>query len=303
MNSYAYNKCYFLKKVVKMSSQIFLYSGVGAGPFCTSALENQLTNLLDPRFHAVKRIQSFPNCLADPSSISAVFVPGGNAVTMFSNITNDAKLSLKELFNKYHSSYYGACAGGILASSGCFETMFVSVRNDLQYIKKESYPLLEIFPGKVVAPLFERPASAKLSVTDFRQLSIHSVKAANQAFLSAHILSPGYLNVEAIEGAEILSTYDTLLPIRCAAGRGEQGPLLESSISESLYYQSDASRMILTGSHPEVSSGAIRSETFKIAFGATNQQQNDIAVKMEADDVNREIMLRDYFIRIGLNCR
>src|SRR5690242_17939392 len=107
-----------------MGSQIFLYSGTGAGPFCTQALENQLNSLVDRRFHIVNRISSFPNCFADPSSVSAICVPGGNAVYMLNMVSLDAKFSLKELFHKYQTSYYGAGAGGILASSGCFETFF-----------------------------------------------------------------------------------------------------------------------------------------------------------------------------------
>lgn len=285
-----------------MSSQILLYTGKGAGPFCSGALKNQMEKLLDNSIYKVNEIKTFANCIPDPSSINAIFVPGGNAAEMLINLTSDAKSSLKELFTKYHSSYYGACAGGIFASSGCFETA-LNVAGDLRCIKTISYPLLEIFPGKVVAPIFPKPVQGKLSVNDFRLLNIQLTSELGQKILATHILSPGYLDVKEVPGAEILSTYETHSPIRYAAENGAPGlPIEPKNISESLFYDSGSCRMILTGSHLEVNSKAIFSQNFKTAFSATVQSQEKLGKQMEVDDLAREALLKLNFERIGLRC-
>lgn len=283
------------------SSQVLLFKGTGAGPFCTEALENKLAHLLDPRFYVVNTIASFPDSFSDPASISAVYVPGGNAAQMLYSISSDAKSSLQGLFKKYQTAYYGACAGGILATSGCFETRPLSTH--LECMRKNSYPLLEIFPGKVVAPIFPKPVDGKLHLMDFRSLVIHTAKTTSQ-MLTAHILSPGYLDVDQVQGAEILSTYDAVATIRSATERDELGDVINPSrISESLFFQEGDSKMILTGSHPEVDSKAILSPKFKAAFSATNEEQQRISLQMAADDAARERLLSQHFQRIGLRCR
>ena len=286
-----------------MSSQVLLYTGRGAGPFCTYALHNQLANLLDKRFHQVTEINTFANCPQDPSSISAIFIPGGNAAGMLTNITEDAKSSLQNLFNKHHCSYYGACAGGIFAAKGCLETVSTNGAN-IRCIKIIPYPLLEIFPGTVIAPLFPKPQQGKLLINDFHLLNIQLADGSHQTLSSAHILSPGYLDVSTLKGAEILSTYETPFSIKFAAEKGK-APLdiAPERFCESVFYERDASRMVLTGSHPEVDSQAVLSEKFKEAFSATNQEQGQIAEKMKIYDVSRKALLEQNFKRIGLHCQ
>lgn len=285
-----------------MSSQVLLYTGPGAGPFCTKAFKNQLDQLLDKNFHTIREISSFPDCFSDPGSIGAVCVPGGNAASMYVTMTEYAKVSLKELFNKYTSSYYGACAGGILASNELIETYTSPNRADLQCAEPGSQ--LGIFPGRTIAPLFPKPTMGKLSLTDFRLININLIGQIKSTFPSVHILSPGYLDVDQIKGAEILSSYDTtFMTIRLAAAKGMQGAIVDQkTFSESLFYQSKNTRMVLTGSHPEIDSTAVNFEIFKIAFSVASLGQEKIVNQMQPDDSARRTCIKKNFETIGLHC-
>jgi glutamine amidotransferase-like uncharacterized protein len=295
-----------------MSSQVLLYTGAGAGPFCTKALKNQLDQVLDKKFHILKEISSFPNYFPDPSSIGAVCVPGGSAATMFVEMTDYAKGSLKELFNKYTSSYYGACAGGILASNELFETYTPSNGPDLQSLPNgvdlqcfKPYSQLGIFPGKTIGPLFPKPKTGKLSLTDFRLININLIGQVKSTFPSVHILSPGYLDVDQIKGAEILSSYSTsFMTIRSVADKGMLGSIVDQKTfsSESLFYQSKNTRMVLTGSHPEIDSTAAGFELFKRAFSATSLEQENIVKQMQPDVSARQNCMKKNFETLGLHC-
>src|SRR5262249_26984019 len=123
-----------------MSSQVLLYNGPGADPFCFQAFRSQLYQALDNNFHIVEEISDFSQNFRDPSSISAICVPGGNAATMVVQIkeTKNAKESLQELFNKYHASFYGAGAGGILVSSESCDTYTLPNEAGIQCYNKPS---------------------------------------------------------------------------------------------------------------------------------------------------------------------
>jgi hypothetical protein len=99
-----------------MSSQILLYSGPWAGPFCTQALKDQILNLSDDRSCRLKEVGSISDCWNDPSSVKAVFVPGGNMreISRHNEIPRN-RSRIKEIFDKHCIAYYGACAGGLLA--------------------------------------------------------------------------------------------------------------------------------------------------------------------------------------------
>jgi hypothetical protein len=217
-------------------------------------------------------------------------------------MTEYAKGSLKDLFNNYTTSYYGACAGGILASNELFETYTTSHGPDLQCFKP--YSQLGIFPGKTIAPLFPKP-KGKLSLTDFRLININLIGQVKSTFPSVHILSPGYLDVDQIKGAEILSSYSSsFMTIRLAAEKGMLGSIVDQKTfsSESLFYQSKNTRMVLTGSHPEIDSTAVSFETFKTAFSVGSLEQGNIVKQMQPDDSARRNCIKKNFETIGLHC-
>jgi Biotin-protein ligase, N terminal len=285
-----------------MSSQVLLYAGPGAHAFCTTALRNQLNQHLDYNLHTIKEISSFPDHFSDPSSISAVFVPGGNAATMICEMTETAKKSLKEFFHQYPSSYYGAGAGGVLASDQVFDTYTLPDKSSLQCMQPNPY--LGIFPGKTIAPLFSKAPLGQISLTDLRLLNIRLSELTKSTFPSAHVLGPGYLNVNQITGAEILSSYDTpFMTIKSAAEKGMQSTILDQkTLAESVFYQSNGTKMILTGTFHEIDSTAVASALFKTTFKATDQEQQKIVQQMQPDDAARHSFIKKNFEKLGLNC-
>ncbi len=288
-----------------MSSQVLLYSGPGAGPFCTQALENQLKNLCDDRIHMIRSVNSLSDCWSDPESVKSLFIPGGNTAAMWvQGKVRESASNIRELLHRYKISYYGACAGGILAASTCHERFSICSDTHPKFTTNESN-YLGLFPGKVIAPLFPKPNLGKLSVKDFNLRNVESVDG-EMSILSALILSPGYLNAQEIEGTKILATYcDRFSHLEFASRPTEEGSAIGSqAISEALIYQGiDKAPALLTGSHPEIDSTAVRSEKFKGAFNATNEEQEELAGLMQTHDASRKNLLQGYFEKIGISCK
>lgn len=293
-----------------MSSQILLYGGCGSGSLCVQSLEAQLRDLCDDRVHRVSVVESF-SLESDPKSIKALVIPGGHAGAMFfSGGLKETASRVKETIDRYKISYYGSCAGGILASSsfhdritpGMVQNAFVS----------RSHKFLDLFPGKVVAPLFSNPMQEKreLSLEDFRIQNIEIVRSlGRQPLECGHILSPAYLNVEGIEGAEILAKYTDLPPFRFCSFKGNAGYEQERSIdptemAESVFYQrASGSLVLLSGAHPEIGSEQVLSMAFKEAFKASNEEQRQLADSMQATDVDRKLFIKENFEKIGISCK
>ena len=292
-----------------MSSQIVLYAGRGSGPLCAQALENQLLDLCDDRIYRISRIDLFSDFSnhSDPKSIKALFVPGGNALTMRdSNGLVELGSRVLSAVDRYGISYYGSCAGGILASSELYERFndeSFAMRTDL------AYRFLSLFPGKVIAPLFPKSTVRTPFVDRVRMLNIQKVDG--EQISSAHISSPGYLNASELFRTEVLATYTNRSSVKLGIAEDrllrvmkEVSPL---EIAESVYHVRSkggcSSSILLTGSHPEISSEIVRSEQFKTAFDATKEEQRELADAMQESDVSRKSLLKGYFEKIGITCK
>ena len=295
--------------MILMSSQIVLYAGRGSGPLCAQALENQLHDLCDDRIYRISCINLFSDFSdhSDPKSIKALFVPGGNALTMRdSNGLVELGSRVLRAVDRYGISYYGSCAGGILASSELYESFndeSFSMRSDSRYL------FLSLFPGKVIAPLFPKPTIRSPFVERVRMLNIQRI--GGDLISSAHILSPGYLSASEIFRTEVLATYTNRRPVTLGRAEGlslrEEREVSPLEVSESIYHVRSrggcSSSVLLTGSHPEINSEIVRSEQFKTAFDATREEQRELADLMQESDASRKSLLKGYFEKIGIRCK
>ena len=156
-----------------ISSKIMLYSGQGASPFCTQALENQLRDISDDRVHSISRFNEFSS-LGDPRELKAVVVPGGSAFLLYGKSgLLDNEETFKNTLDQHRISYYGACAGAILASSALYLDIPGRIASDRGFYMKDQ-PFLGLFPGRVIAPLFPKSPEKNISINDFNLLDIRS---------------------------------------------------------------------------------------------------------------------------------
>ncbi|MES2199458.1 MAG: BPL-N domain-containing protein [Chlamydiota bacterium] len=288
-----------------MSSKIMLYSGPGANPFCVQALEDQLKDLSDDRFHRIDHFKEF-SALGNAKEIKAVVIPGGNANEIyFESDLRKCERVFKNTLDQHRISYYGACAGAILASS----SLQYGVQNSDHGFCPLDNPFLGLFPGKVIAPLFPKSSGDKISLTDFNMLNIdQSQEAFDKPIAVAHVLGPAFLNAESVSRTEVLTTYSGLPNL--TFGKIENNTYIPSryirpsEISESIYHERDSgASMLLTSSHPEFNSKIVRSEGFRQGLGITKDQQEKVATKIEVDDIVRGILMKKNFEKIRIRCK
>lgn len=301
-------KIIYFFKVVFISSKIMLYSGSGANPFCTQALENQLKDLSDDRVHSICRFENFNN-LGNSREVKAIVVPGGNANQIY--IHSGLQGREEEFKGKIDSSkisYYGSCAGAILASSGIYYGIpGPSGKVNVGFHSREQ-PFLGLFPGKVVAPLFPKSEGMEISLGDFNALDIRP-SHSDEAIKSVHVMGPAFLYARRFFGTEVLATY-TSPPDVTIIGELRGNVYITSKcvppveISESICHtRISGAPVLLTSSHPEIDSRVVRSEDFKEGLKITRDQQKELADKMQVDDENRKGLLKRYFGKIDIQCK
>ena len=299
-----------------MASQILLYSGPGAGQFCTEALKNQLEDIYDDRFHRISVINSFNEIIyhPNPQSVKAIFIPGGHASLMELELSrDDTAKKITDLIDLYGTSYFGVCAGGIIASSSFFGRVPNKFSENGFFLHDRKTTLGGLFPGNSAAPLFKVVSDNRtghLSIEDFKVLDIELTSKPYDAPLEvAHLYGPFYLGIENSPNIKVLTKYTNCPPI--SFGRGLSGGIFQldhtitdQELPESLYYKRDSGAgLIATGSHPEISSRTILSEEFKSAFNLDTQLQRKISVSMESHDLGRKLLLKDYFEKLTIQCK
>lgn len=290
-----------------MSSQILLYSGMGASSFCLNAIERQLNELTDNKKYQINKVDDLTDRFNDPHSIKAIVVPGGHAGFMFFSMKDTAAL-IKKTIETYNIPYMGICAGSILASSGCYEQWKVNDHTISIHDIEEHY--LNIFPGKVVAPIFPKPKNGVITFEDFRPLEI-TVSKTNSLVQSSHILSPAFLDCNLNQDMEILSTYDhqffyEVVQTPCfRQGRTKMEPSIISPdrLTETvLYKRNGLTPVLLSGTHLEIDSTAINSNEFKEAF-PNYKDLPELIHSFEISDAARKALLQRNFELIGLDCK
>jgi hypothetical protein len=283
-----------------MATEILLYRGRGSGPCSSQALLDQL-KFCDDRSHRVKVITSYDDLLnhPDPKSVKAVFGPGGQMREMSWGIQN--RNEVKKIFDKYCISYYGACASGMLACSK-YQLCHYSDWGNIKLLEAEEIGL-NLVPVTTIGPMDPLPRRSQLTMNEF---NIADIEVNGEKIPCAHILSAGYLDVDQVKGAEILSKRGVFRRGICDEYSNEISP--ESISTESFFYQEEIEpgrfrKVVCTSFHPEMGSAAISSELFKNAFRPTHSQQSYWAEDLKRTDYLRARKMRDDVARLGITCR
>lgn len=283
-----------------MSKEILIYTGIGTETLCSQSLEAQMLNLINPNEFRVRQITNFGemSVYSQISSVAALFIPGGNATNLFadSDLLACSK-QIKDSMEGHKISFYGSCAGAIVASS---KMHAVFRTNDCGNIfLKRADTCLNLFPGSVLAPILQsrsfRPSAADFILADIEQERIKTSVA--------HILGPGFLDVSHTKGAKELSFYTNLPRLSFSdLAPGKEIPIEKHRISESVFYESVfGNRMVLTGSHPEIGSAEVLNNRM-LSFNATTEEVNRIAEILQPSDKERKNILRSHFKMLGLSC-
>ncbi|CDZ80216.1 hypothetical protein BN1013_00722 [Candidatus Rubidus massiliensis] len=259
-----------------MSSQILLYNGFGSGPFCVEALKSKIEQVIDDRCHKITTVASFKDCLTDPKSIKAVVIPGGNALSTCAEAINNSNVI--NFIKENHISYFGSCAGAILASR--YLHMRDLDNNSLNIFRKNEYELCSLYPDDCVAPIY--PLHKTITIDDFK---ITPIRYKNNNLKVAQILSPAFLNERSDCKTSIISTYvnETSLTIL------DKGVFDLSQQTETLLYN-NGYKLLLTASHAEIDSKVVRTQLFKTTFSATLKEQAAFANELATDDLARDQM-------------
>ena len=284
-------------------SDVSLYVGPGADPFCAKALETQLEKLLDTTVHPISRITSFQDCSYDFQFCRALFVPGGSAAEMTRKLTQENLSEIRGALSQHNVSYYGACAGAIFGASKCCERVPEN-RNcgfDNAFLRPFSATYLNAFPGTLLAPLFSR----KIAEVSSDDVELITVQVGQNSFKSVFIRGPGFMNVDTVGGAEVISTFQNPPPslhiVDQKAGTWiEVDPEKKKTVSESVFYTKYGDSVCLTASHPEIDSACVRSDLFRETFHFSREAQEMLASQLEVDEVARCQFLRKNFERLGL---
>jgi len=282
-----------------------LYSGPGANPFCVQALENQLKDISDDRVHSISQCTNLFS-LGNPREVKAIVIPGGQAFELYAKSgVLEREDEFKSLLDQHKISYYGACAGAILAS---FALHCGVPSSDNGFLNYDS-PFLGLFPGKTIGPLFQKSPEKEMSLSDFNRLKINSShKGLDQSIVSAHILGPAFVNAASLLRTEVLSTYEELPVFTLGSIVNKvytaSKPIRPSELAESIYHKRPSgASLLLTGSHPEIDSSMVRSEDFRQGLNITRAQQQEVVATMEVDDVSRKVLLKKNFEKIGIQCK
>lgn len=285
-----------------MSSQVLLYSGRGASALCTDALERQLRELVDDRIYWIRRVDIFDPHVISSYPVEAIFVGGGDTSDIWTNNIKHSAEPVKVLMKNRQIAFFGACAGGLLASTAYHGR--VKYEKFPNCFLKQKTDLWGLFPGETIAPLFPRP----LRQTTTGDFILQDICQPTKRVQSAHMFSPGYLNVDGIHGATVLGTYTNLPGFSyaiCDRGQWTLDAIIDpKTISESLFYDpGEGCKMLLTGSHLEFDSTTVLSEEFKSAFNFSRIEQQKCAEQMKPHDAARATLLKSYFQMLGIACK
>lgn len=308
-----------------MASQILLYSGPGTSSFCVQALENQLRDSCDDRIYSVARINSFNSLVstADLKSIKAVFVPGGYAPAMWIYDLEPNSAQVKTILDEYGISYYGVCAGGIVAARSVCYRLSSSIINNGFKDKENLKGTLDLFPARVIAPMLPKSgaplsATGQLNFKDLQIVNIGLIQEGSSVSLdSLYILGPGYIKEAGVdERIQTLATYNIPLPsfnlVELETGSSSLGVrncrvlnrVNPTDVLESIYYKSPrGSKLLVTATHVEVDSVAVLSESFKEIAVMTNAEQKKMSDNLKPSDQQRKDLLKRNFEKIGIVCK
>lgn len=285
-----------------MSSQIMLYTGPGTSPLCSEALQDQIQSIVDDRIYSIRPITQFSDLFLDPNSIKSFFFPGGHVGSILSRTSIDTIKPVFDLLKKRHISYYGSCAGGMLATENLF--LRVSSSNFINGFSTRGHSLLGALPCDAIAPLF--PVTTSLE--DFHLVTVQSHE---NSIPVPHIQGPAYLNLQIDNPAvKILTTYNEVLPPSSFVKFHGPGDFrLDSKINpatffdSALYHPEDAPPILITSTHPEIDSTKILSERFKESFGATRVELEKLSEQMSTSDVARRALFRGYLKKLSIVCK
>lgn len=317
-----------------MSYQVLLYSGSGAGPFCTYALKECLEEHLDRNFCQINETKEMDlDSQVDMQSVKAFFVPGGNAAAMVaahffdcdsidSNVDYSKMAAVRERMDRFGVSYYGECAGGILASHDLHQSISKrmyrkSPEGNKEYhnmFLAESQNYAGWCPVKSISPLKTQEAKTR-TIADFK---LHTVQIWEERKLKSvqipFIFGTAYTQYTALQ--DRMSDVGTFqFPFRfayssinrdCKAVPSSAIPcqnLYAAVFHKRINPSGMTSQVILHGGHPSIGSTQIESDLFRRTFNATSDQQNQLAEEMRLFDIGREEMVRSHFREMGLDCR
>lgn len=306
-----------------MSSQIVLYSGPGASPFCVDVLESKMQSLCDDRLYRISKVSSFLGHYLDPGKpVKALFVPGGNAAEMAVHSDLSMKVNfirgggvhcecpqMKRLESelKYGEiSYGGVCAGGILACGSFYEKGLGDDNLRAEYHGKGA-AYGSFFPAGVLAPLFPKPPAGQpfsLANIHFDPVVLPQIEGSNRSLPSFHVLSPGFIDFP--KEAEVLAKYGDTQPEEYKLIQASF-PLVRSvsrdlEVASSLYYRGEFP-MLITGPHFEVDSRDVLSERFRHEVSGSLEEREVLASAMEPTDEDRREVLRSFLVKLGIVCK
>lgn len=295
------------------SSQILLYSGVGANLLCVDSLEKKLGHLIDEKTHCVRKITDFNDIFRQEQGTKTLFIPGGNALEMAkASDLESCAFRVRNCLNNNNIGYFGICAGAILGASNYHSILPPSLKIPNTFLEnKHPAPLLKLYPGSCLAPLFsyERSVSANVRICKFKQQDSSLVNSLN-------IFGPGFFSAETIPDTEILSKYCELpeqtlfqnpknLSMPAFFGNNFERTvsiiLNGSDIAETVFYQAqNKPPVLLTGSHLELDSTIVASELFRKTF--PDRSFNPIETRL-LETLNSDLILNGYFQKMGISCK
>lgn len=304
-----------------MSSYIYVYSGDGASQFFAECIRNRIENTCDDRKYKVATTNSLTD-FDDWENTSLLVVPGGHAGMMMHG-TDELAYNTNQVAQnilKHSVNYWGICAGGILgsgASSG--QSTVESIYNEpTAFFPTISKPMLKLWPGNTIAPLFPSPQFENEPLKDFKVVPINYKD--NTVIPMAHIRGPGFLLPTYTQGTEVIGRYtnDAKLPsmsyysvertptaIIRHITQINQSDLVESILhtNKTGHNSEKSSKIILTGCHPEINSDTVRSGAFKNTFKATNYEQQKLAQELEESDALRINVITQHLKSLEIDCK
>lgn len=301
-----------------MSSRIDLYIGSGensgVSAWCAEIMKSSLEKVIDARIHQIREITSLETWLAtDLKSVKALVIPGGNAAFMLYDLKSNEDLKLLEMSKLFQKvSYYGSCAGAILAGSKlyqpapkkCLDQFGINTYN----AKHDSY--LNWFPGSALAPLSSNTVPDEFSE---KKIVLRNIKTfsgnESKTIQTTHLLGPGFLNSNIIPRTEVLATYDEFDTYNMTSFSAKDNcwyfnEVIDTQmVAESLFYKQteESPGMILAGSHPEITSQDILKYSTRDAFKLTEKQQAKLSQLMKDGDNDREVFFKQNLNKIGIS--
>lgn len=289
-----------------MSSQIAVYAGPGVDSFCLEAINRQLDEIANLNCHKITQFTDPNDLWKDPKSLRAIVIPGGNAAVMWGLTWHHQAFIIKKYMESYPISYYGICAGAILASAACFERARFTTENHFSNL---GHKYLGIFPGYSIAPIYYSKDRGELTISDFKSPLL---TYDNISLETPHILSPGFIDCDKLNQTSCLSSYPDLIDCtflennsyRSNYVKFQAGIVKAERIFDTVFYEGIPGRpILLTGSHFELDSKALTTDFFNKMFNSDDDlEHKKIVVSFEKNDILRKKVLQKNFEKLQISC-